>query len=556
MDEGKFLYLLPYLASLGLSLGILIYAFNHRRVRGAREFFWYSLAQTLWVAGFIIEMLTPGVAGKIRWDKFQWLASLIIPVVLPVFVVRYTGYKLPHLKKLAWTLWVVPILFGVAVLTDPLHHALYPFPHLRPNDPFPELGYDFTWPAYLYAAYAYSTAFGSLIFLVLHAPKPGRLYRFQVLTIAAGALIPIAGTFLALTGLHLTPQRDPTPFASAIGNLVIALGIFRFHVLDIVHIAREKVFENLTDLVIVLDARDRVVDMNASALSLLELSPAQAIGKAAGLIFAEWPVLIEHFDRPTNANLEVIVKRNEIYFHFDVKSTLLFDRGGVYQGRVFVARDITPYARLQWELKELNEDLEQRVADRTKELAEAYDTTLEGWAKALELRDKETEGHSRRVTAMTLTLARALGINGDELDNLRRGAILHDIGKMGISDDILRKEGPLTDEEWTVIHKHPVTAYTLLQPIQYLSGALDIPYCHHEKWDGSGYPRGLRGEEIPLAARIFTIADVWDALLSDRPYNKAWEKDQAIAYMQKKAGENFDPRLVAIFLGLVENGKI
>ncbi|MEW5829946.1 MAG: HD-GYP domain-containing protein, partial [Chloroflexota bacterium] len=221
-----------------------------------------------------------------------------------------------------------------------------------------------------------------------------------------------------------------------------------------------------------------------------------------------------------------------------------------------VARDITPYARLQWELKVLNEDLEKRVGERTKELAEAYDTTLEGWAKALELRDKETEGHSRRVTAMTLTLARALGINSDELDNIRRGAILHDIGKMGIPDEILRKEGSLTDEEWTIIYKHPVTAYNLLQPIKYLNGALDIPYCHHEKWDGSGYPRGLKGEDIPLAARIFTIADVWDALLSDRPYNKAWEKDRAIAYMQKKAGENFDPRLVAIFLGLVENGKI
>jgi HD-GYP domain-containing protein (c-di-GMP phosphodiesterase class II) len=143
------------------------------------------------------------------------------------------------------------------------------------------------------------------------------------------------------------------------------------------------------------------------------------------------------------------------------------------------------------------------------ELSLAYDTTLEGWSRALDLRDKETEGHTQRVVDTTLRIAQNLGINDEELTHLRRGALLHDIGKMGIPDAILLKPGPLTDEEWEVMKRHPVYAYDLLYPITYLRSSLDIPYCHHEKWDGSGYPRGLKGEEIPLAARIFSVVDVW-----------------------------------------------
>jgi putative nucleotidyltransferase with HDIG domain len=152
------------------------------------------------------------------------------------------------------------------------------------------------------------------------------------------------------------------------------------------------------------------------------------------------------------------------------------------------------------------------------ELTLAYDTTLEGWSKALDLRDKETEGHTQRVVKIALSIAQVLGIQEEELIHIQRGALLHDIGKMGIPDSILFKPGPLTDKEWEIMRRHPVYAYELLYPITHLRPALDIPYCHHERWDGTGYPRKLRGEEIPLAGRIFTVVDVWDAITSDRPY--------------------------------------
>lgn len=186
------------------------------------------------------------------------------------------------------------------------------------------------------------------------------------------------------------------------------------------------------------------------------------------------------------------------------------------------------------------------------ELTMTYDATLEGWSKALELRDQETEGHAQRVTEMAVRLAQAMGVNAVELLHIRRGALLHDIGKMGIPDSILLKPGPLSEEEWEIMRQHPIYAHQLLSTITNLRPALEIPFCHHEKWDGTGYPRGLRGEQIPLAGRIFAVVDVWDALISDRPYRKAWPRDRVLEYIQIQAGKHFDPQVVEAFLGIVD----
>ena len=182
------------------------------------------------------------------------------------------------------------------------------------------------------------------------------------------------------------------------------------------------------------------------------------------------------------------------------------------------------------------------------ELNLAYDSTLEGWSQALELRDQETKGHSHRVAEMTLHLAKAMAVPEQDLVHIHRGALLHDIGKLGIPDSILLKSGPLDEEERDIIRKHPRIAFEMLAPIAYLRPALDIPYCHHEKWDGTGYPRGLKGEEIPLSARIFAVVDVWDALSSDRPYRKAWSEADVLAYIQEQSGKHFDPQVVEAFL--------
>jgi putative nucleotidyltransferase with HDIG domain len=188
-------------------------------------------------------------------------------------------------------------------------------------------------------------------------------------------------------------------------------------------------------------------------------------------------------------------------------------------------------------------------------LTQAYDATLEGWSRALDLRDKETEGHSQRVTEMTLRLAEAMGVPEADRIHMRRGALLHDIGKMGVPDRILSKPSSLTSEEWEIMRKHPQYAYELLSPVDFLRPALDIPHAHHEKWDGSGYPRGLKGEEIPLAARIFAVVDSWDALRSARPYRAAWSDERVLANLRERAGRDFDPKVVAAFLAIIEGSS-
>ncbi|MBC7320079.1 GAF domain-containing protein [bacterium] len=202
-----------------------------------------------------------------------------------------------------------------------------------------------------------------------------------------------------------------------------------------------------------------------------------------------------------------------------------------------------------------NTELLHNLQQSNIKLIQAYEATIEGWAKALELRDRETKGHSQRVQDLTTKIARHLGIGDEEIAHIRRGALLHDIGKMGVPDSILLKPSKLTDEEWEIMKMHPVYAYQMLSTIEYLRPALDIPYCHHERWDGSGYPRGLKGKEIPLSARIFAVVDVYDALTSDRPYRKAWTKEEAINYIKEQSGKQFDPEVVEAFLEVISNNR-
>jgi putative nucleotidyltransferase with HDIG domain len=195
-----------------------------------------------------------------------------------------------------------------------------------------------------------------------------------------------------------------------------------------------------------------------------------------------------------------------------------------------------------------NADLFDNLQKSNRDLEKAYQATLEGWVRALDLRDKETEGHTQRVMILTERLARSMGVEGEALVNITRGALLHDIGKMGIPDAILLKKGALTDEERALIREHPNMAKKMLKDIEFLWPAIDIPYCHHEKWDGSGYPRGLKGMNIPFAARVFAIVDVWDALISDRPYRKGLPPEEVRDHIKADSGKHFDPNVVKAFL--------
>ena len=206
--------------------------------------------------------------------------------------------------------------------------------------------------------------------------------------------------------------------------------------------------------------------------------------------------------------------------------------------------------RLNRYQKLLQERENLRTANRR--LSDAYEATIEGWSHAMDLRDRETEGHSRRVTELSIKLAQAMGMSDEEIVHMRHGALLHDMGKIGIPDSILHKPTDLTEQEWATMRQHPRFAFEMLNSIEYLREALQIPYFHHEKWDGTGYPQGLQGEQIPIAARIFAVADVWDALTSDRPYRPAWSREAALNYIQEQSGMHFDPQVVELFFKVIQ----
>jgi putative nucleotidyltransferase with HDIG domain len=199
------------------------------------------------------------------------------------------------------------------------------------------------------------------------------------------------------------------------------------------------------------------------------------------------------------------------------------------------------------ELRHAGERMSSRI-----ELEKSYLATVEAWGQALELRDVHTKNHTLRVTDLTLRLARALGVSSSQFNSIRYGALLHDIGKMGIPDSVLLKRDTLEPSELSIIKLHPIIAYEMIKGIPFLREASSIPYCHHEKYDGSGYPRGLAGEDIPIEARIFSICDVFDALTNDRPYRSPWERDKALEYIQAESGKSFDPAIARKFIEVMK----
>lgn len=213
-----------------------------------------------------------------------------------------------------------------------------------------------------------------------------------------------------------------------------------------------------------------------------------------------------------------------------------------------IGRLVESFARMEQELHHVYSELIRDLERANQEVVEAYEATLQGWANALDLRDHSTERHTNRVAELAQEFAHYLGLSAKEIVALKRGALLHDVGKMVISDKILNKKTPLTDEEWLTIKQHPLYGYVMLRPIEYLQDSLEVIYCHHEKWDGSGYPQGLKGIEIPLKARIFSVIDVFDALITERPYREAWEFEDALRHIRSGAGIDFDPTIVEKFL--------
>lgn len=297
--------------------------------------------------------------------------------------------------------------------------------------------------------------------------------------------------------------------------------------------------------IIVLDEAGAILQWNPACQELMGWTEDEAQGSV-------FPFLYER-DVPFMQQLLQRVFNGETIFDFQME----FKRKGGTP--IFVSLNATSFSRNEegaaalFIIEDIHEriEYEAQISRQAKQIEKAYDDTILSLSETMDLRDRETAGHSSRVTYYSVEIARRMNLSEDQLVHLRRGALLHDFGKIGIPDAILNKPGPLTEEEWAVMRQHPELAYRKLSHIEYLRPALDVPYCHHERWDGNGYPQGLKGKEIPIFARIFAVSDVYDALTSDRPYRAAWTKEKAVQYIQEQAGAMFDPEVVDIFMHII-----
>jgi len=310
--------------------------------------------------------------------------------------------------------------------------------------------------------------------------------------------------------------------------------------------------ENASDMISRLSVNGQILYVSPACETILGYKPEELTGTTSfDLVHEKDRAFIQRLFKGKKYNKTFTISyeaahKNGSYIWLETSAHAIFDpKTNIVTEIQITSRDITERKKAEKALREAHDNLQ-----------EAYERTIEGWVHALDLRDRETEGHTKRVTELTIKVARTLGLSEEELVHLRRGALLHDMGKMAIPDEILQKPGPLNEHEWEEMRKHPIYAYEMLFPIAYLRPALDIPYCHHERWDASGYPRGLKGEDIPLTARLFSIIDVWDALCSDRPYRKKMPPREVARYLREKSGQLFDPKLVNIFLSFIETQRL
>ena len=372
MDHNALLYLIPYIASLVLSIAVSIYAWYHRNVAGARAYTWFALSQASWTLGYILELVAPGLSAKAFWDNTQFVGMMLAPTALLAFAIVYTGHRPVHPRRLWSILGTITAVLLIPVFADNLHHWVRPRAWLVDGDPFSALVYDFGPLAWATFLYSYGVYLAAVVLLVRHLWSIQPLYRAQIGTILVGTLIPVVGTVISTAGLTPVQYRDITPFTFAAGNLVIAWGLFRYRLFSIVPIARDRVIESMHDAVIVIDLQGQIADANQAALGLLSIhrnTPTeQIIGQPIDDVFAYWTALRDHIRGLSEQEIEPSAKVVHEQSHYDLNLSSLYARSGRLVGHLIIVHDTTEQARVRDELEQYRDQLETMVWERTEAL--------------------------------------------------------------------------------------------------------------------------------------------------------------------------------------------
>jgi PAS domain S-box-containing protein len=348
----------PYIASLLISLGIGYYAWQRRAVPGAVPFAILVFAQAAWTFGYIFELASDTLDAKIFWDNFQFIGGAVWPAALLAFAVEYTGRKLANPRVIWGLVMMITAVILLIVYTDDHHHLIRPNAEIIPNEPFDVLTYDFTITLWLMFFYLVGLLGYSLFLLVNRSIPSFRLYRTQIGLVVVGNTIPLIGATLTITGVTISAQRDISPLTFALGNMVVAWGLFRYQLLDLVPIAREQVIEHMRDMVLVMDTQDRLVDLNPAARRILNRPASELIGQPLEAVFSSWVDLVEQYRSIDTAHTEVLIRQEDDQLYFDLTITPLRNRGGRLTGRLAIIRDITRYKKAELEIQQRTLELE------------------------------------------------------------------------------------------------------------------------------------------------------------------------------------------------------
>lgn len=547
MELALSIYTIILIVASIITTSLSIYAWSHREAPGARSFCGLMLVITALSLLNILVSVNTDPPLVFFWDKLRLSILVTTPLLWFAFAVQYTDRSQWLKPRLVLLSIIIPVITILLIWTNESHELFYRnITFASGQYPALQIGNYGPW-FYIHASYSYLLILIGMAMLYIKVWQTSHLYRKQTAVILIGITVPLLANILSTGGFISWMPFEITPLGFTISGMIFSWSFSRYRVFELVPIARSVLIDRMYDGMVVLDKYNRIVDINPATKNILGSPIDEIIGQNGERVLGFWHEIAPYLKETIPINYEIGFDCSRQQQYYDAQIMPMLDQNNRLKGRLVVLHDITQRKLIEQELSHLNNVLEQRVITRTHDLILAYDATLEGWARALELRDHETGGHTNRVADLAVLLARIMGIEVDELANVRRGAVLHDIGKMGIPDGILCKPGPLTSQEWDQMHQHPRLGHEMLKPIHFLKGAQDIVLYHHEKWDGTGYPERLRGEQIPLSARIFAIVDVWYAVTSNRPYRKAWLQKDALNYIQQQSGLHFDPQGVLAF---------
>ncbi|MCF7889780.1 HD domain-containing protein [Candidatus Bipolaricaulota bacterium] len=507
-----------------------IYVGRHYPKPGTLPMMLALIAVVFWDLGYLLSLGAEGLSTKIFWTKFQYLGYEFVPPLWFLVIWRYTQHRIRNHRSLL-LIFALPLLTIAFAWTNQFHGLLWQEAavHGHLGISVLETGRGPWW--LVDTLYSYSLISGGVYLLLRDTIGLPSIYKKQALVLLAGVLVPMAGNLSYLMGL--THHLDLAPLTFSITGLVFAWGVSRYRLFGVVPVARSKLLDEMNLGTLVMDKEGLLLSVNPAACSVLGCGQAD-IGEPIDELLVDHPKLLDYLRRREKTQEEVAISTGGETSYFDFKLTPLESERGYTSGWLAQFYEIT--SRVQ---------AEQRLRKVTIE-------TMEALAKTVEAKDAYTREHLDRVEKHALAVAERLDISEKRREQLRFAAVLHDIGKVRVPDGILNKQDGLTDEEYDQIKDHAEAGESIVGQVSYLQQAATIIGQHHEKFDGSGYPKGLKGDEITLEARILSVVDAYDAMRSDRPYRDALPREVAIKELKENKGTQFDPEVVDILLEMIE----